>query len=383
MTTWIEDSPRNLPQWISESVDAGMAAATVITPWATPWRPHTVRGLKPHAARRVGTLRAAGVPVFFDPMTHVLQMAGIGDDRFYNEYPLWGGSRGDLTTPDLREQHVIQVLRVQDALDVPHLAPTELLHTGLSQASSRALDLARRAAAADRSVLLPVAGTTEFWASGSALDAHVGSLASLQPGGWVVTMAHADRTMPATTTAEAVHGLCRTVRALAELGPVHVSHGDFAALPAVAAGASSVGTGWDQRQRSCSYGDYGPRVGGTGFGSWNQRVAIRGLVGSITQNEATVLETRDPALFAALGGGCPPDARSTFNHHLRVLVQLVGGLTRLPDPQDRYQALADLYRVATANWTLVGRHGRFTSSAGDWIRPYADGLALYGATEGW
>ena len=55
-----------------------------------------------------------------------LQMGGVGDFRYYDEFDLWGGPRGDLTTHANRDEHVRKVFDVQDSLGAPHLAPTVL-----------------------------------------------------------------------------------------------------------------------------------------------------------------------------------------------------------------------------------------------------------------
>lgn len=143
MSIWIEDSPRNLAGWIIESVSSGSASGAVITPWATPFQQHAGAGRKPSAANRIAELQAGGVNVMFDPMTHVLQMSGVGDLRFYDEYDLWAGARGDLSDQALIEGHVDKVFGIQDSLNVSHCAPTVLLHSGLEMFSVVALDVAR------------------------------------------------------------------------------------------------------------------------------------------------------------------------------------------------------------------------------------------------
>jgi|SRR5665647_143311 len=383
MSVLIEDSPRNIVDWICESVDAKIASGTIVTPWASPWLSHP--NLKPRAVDRVQELQGRGVPVLFDPMTHALQMSGVGDFRFYDEYDLWGGPRGDLSDAVLREEHVARVFEVQQSLAVRHLAPTELLHTGLSNASARALELAREAVRLDPKCVVGVAGTMPFWASGGALDAHVGALASLTPAEWVVTVVHSDKAIPPHFSAEGAHGLCRTVRALSELGPVHVSHGDFGGLPAIAAGATSVGSGWDFRQRRCSYVDYAARPGGVGGGGgWNHRPTLAGLLGTLLLNEATVVESRDVALVSRLGGlPAAPAPRPTYDHHMTVLTAAVETLRSESDLRRRYELLTRMYSAANANWAAVRRHGNLAAGAPEWIEPLAGGLALYGATEGW
>lgn len=147
MSVLIEDSPRaNLDRWIIERHLAGCCAGTVVSPFATPWDQRTGPGRKPSAGRRISDLQTAGVAVWFDPMTHALQMSGVGDFRYYDQYNLWNPERpGELSTRADRADHVQRVFAIQQELRVRALAPTVLLHTGLSDTSALALDLAREA----------------------------------------------------------------------------------------------------------------------------------------------------------------------------------------------------------------------------------------------
>jgi hypothetical protein len=380
----IEDSPRAfLAGWISDSVAKGIASGAVITPWATPWLTHPGPGKKPRALDRIQELQASGVATWFDPTTHALQMSGVGDFRYYDEYDLWAGPRGDLSDVGYREEHVSRVFIIQDSLNVRHLAPTVLLHAALDNTSVLALDLARDAIRRDPRCYLSVAGTAPFWSSGSALDAHIGALATLQPSGWFLTVVRTATSLPVPAATEEVHGLCRTARALSEDAPVHISHGDLAGLPAVAAGATTVGSGWDQRQRVCSYGDYDARDPDASGGGWYQRMTLQGLLGSLTLNEAIVLSNRDRALVARLGGLPVPGPRETFDHHIRVLTNVIRALQAVSDPQQRYRDLALLYQTARGEWPVAQRHSGSPLGAPKWIDALANGLARYGATEGW
>ena len=384
MSVLIEDSPRPyMASWISDAVGRGVASGAVITPWATPWLAHPGQGKKPRAEDRVAELIGSGVEVWFDPTTHALQMGSVGDFRYYDEYDLWAGLRGDLSDQALREEHVGKVFDIQDTLNVPHLAPTVLLHSGLDNTSALALELAREAVRRDPNCRLSIAGTTPFWASRSALDAHVGALASLQPAGWFLTVVRTATTLPVPAIPEEIHGLCRTTRALSEDSPVHISHGDLAALPAVAAGATTVGSGWDQRQRVCSYGDYDARDPDATGGGWFARPSLRVLLGLVLPNEAIVLSTRDAALVARLGGLPAPGPKETFFHHLGVLSGVTADLQAFGEPEDRYRRLSDLYVAAQAEWPFVVGHTSSAQGAAEWIDDLAAGLALYGATEGW
>jgi hypothetical protein len=380
MSLLIEDSPRNLLRWIIEAVTADGARGAVITPFASPRAdvPYR-RGAETMAA----ALHDANAEVWFDPTTHGLQMPNVGDFRYYDTYDLWPAGSGDLWTPADQFEHVRRVFSIQDHLGVPHLAPAILLHHGVSETSQSALELSQSATQLDDQCWLSIAGTSPFWSSSSALDAHIGALAQLEPAGWFLSVARHVAVLPGDASHEEVYGLCRTVRALSEYAPVYISHGDLASLPAVAAGALSVGTGWDPRQRVCAFSSYAARdPGGAGGGGWYERPTLPGLVGSLTPNEAAILDSVDPAMAHRLGPLPPPGPQEAFTHHLDVMNRLVGDLTGL-DPESAYRSLMNTYRDAQVDWPTVVAATASPLGAESWITPFAAGLGRYGADEGW
>jgi hypothetical protein len=380
----VEDSPRNLLAWIQHAIDRDVARGAVLTPFATPCVNRPGAGGRRGVHEVAQGLRDSQGEIWFDAETHALQMAGVGDWRYYDEYDLWPGSRGDLSTPEARAGHVRLVFAMQDRVGAPHLAPTILLHHGESGTSQQALDLAAAAVERDPACWLSVAGTSPFWSSGSALDAHIGALAQLEPAGWFLTVARPLHSLPVEADVEEVHGLCRSTRALAENAPVHVSHGDLAALPAVAAGAYSVGSGWDQRQRVCAFGNYGARdPNSSSSGSWYQRPTFHGLLGSLKIGEAEVLQNRDPALALRLGPPPPPGVEEAYLHHLTVLHGLVEGLSRVAGYEERCRALADRYADAANEWPGVVRLTSSSLGSADWVDVLAAGLGRYARSEGW
>lgn len=383
MTVLVEDSPRNLLAWIQDAAGRGLTRGGVITPFATPWSNRPGPGGRRGAREVADALHQSSAEVWFDPSTHALQMAGVGDFRYYDEYDLWGGPRGDLSTPAFREEHLRLVFALQDRLGAQHLAPTILLHHGESDTSQHTLNLAQAAIDLDPGCWLSVAGTAPFWASGAALDAHIGALAQLEPEGWFLTVARPITVLPVEADVEEVHGLCRTTRALAEHAQVHISHGDLAALPAVAAGARSIGSGWDQRQRVCSFGNYSARDPNAAGGGWYERPTYPGLLGSLKTNEAAILANRDAARSTQLGPPPPPGPKEAFLHHLTVLNDLLAPLVGEADHEQRYRALTDAYTAAAAEWPPVVGITDSPLAAADWIDILADGLSRYGAGEGW
>lgn len=378
MSILIEDSPRNLAKWVATAAQDGLARGLVINPWATPWvnLPNRKR-----TALDTATVVAKDGEVWFDPLTHALQMSGTGDFRFYDEFSLWSGSRGDLSTPANRGEHLRRVFEIQDELGAPHLAPTVLLHHGQSSTSQLALELSDDALERDPGAWLSIAGTASFWSSGKDLDAHIGALAQLQPQGWFLTVVRPLYVLPVSADPSEVHGLCRTARALSEYSRIHVSHGDLAALPAVAAGAASVGSGWDQRQRVCAMASFAARDDNEGGGGWFERPTLQGLAGFVKRPEAQLLQQRDAALLARLGVVPPPGPEEAFRAHLSALDTLLSAITG--DYATRYMALDAIYTSAATDWPVVQRLTSCEQDASDWIEDPAAGLKLYGIDEGW
>lgn len=387
MTTLVEDSPRSFQAgWITDAHSAGNAVGAVLTPWASPYKHRGGPGLKPGIGNRVQELRDAGVPVWFDATTHALQMPGVGDFRYYDEFDLWGGPRGDLTQDAYRREHVRRVFKLQTLLATPLIAPAPLLPSGLNNISTLALETSRVAMELQPSSWLTIAGVGTFWSDGRDLDAHIGALSALTPGGWFISFAQPDNELPPKLIAEEVYGLCRTVRALSEYAPVHVSHGDFAALPAVAAGANTVGTGWDKRQRVISFTDYLAREEGTGKASWYERPTLVGLLGTLDRKgDGPLLEQQDATLAARLGGlPTVPGPKGAFRHHV---AQLDAAVRRIQDVgssyRARYEELEQMYSAAATNWAAVRVATGLRDRTETWVTPFQQGLRMYAQSEGW
>ena len=386
MTTFVEDSPRPFQAgWIAEAHRAGTASGAVVTPWESPFGHRGGSGNKPGIANRIDEFKTAGVPYWFDSTTHALQMPGVGDFRYYAEYNLWGGPVGDLTQDTYRREHARRVFKRQGELGAPYLAPAPLLPSGLNNVSTLALEMAKVALELQPTARLTIAGVGTFWSDGRDLDAHVGALAALDPSGWFISFVQPDNGLPPKLTADEVFGICRTVRALSEYAPVHVSHGDFAALPAVAAGATTVGTGWDKRQRVVSYTDYAARTEGAGIASWYERPTLLGLLGTLEKADGALLAQQAPALAAALGGvSTVPGPKSSFLHHV---AQLDAAVRRIQDAgssyKQRYDELDAMYSSASTDWAAVRAATGMRDRSGIWVTPYQQGLRMYAQSEGW
>lgn len=386
MTTFIEDSPRSFQSgWIANACTAGNTTGAVLTPWASPYIHRGGPGLKPGIENRVEELRNAGVPVWFDATTHALQMPGVGDFRYYAEFNLWGGPVGDLTQDAYRREHVRRVFKHQLALATPLVAPSPLLPSGLNNVSTLALETAKVALELQPTSWLTIAGVGTFWSDGRDLDAHVGALAALAPAGWFISFVQPDNELPPKLTADEVYGICRTVRALSEYAPVHVSHGDFAALPAVAAGATTVGTGWDKRQRVVSFTDYVTRAESRGQASWYERPTLLGLLGTLEKKADGALLMQQDAVLAARLGGLPPvpGPKESFRHHVAQLDTAVRRIQSAGSYRQRYDELDRMYVEAATNWAALRVATGLRDRTSIWVTPYQQGLRMYAQSEGW
>lgn len=380
MTLLIEDTARNnLASWTLDGVQANRAAGAVISPFTTP---RSSTSYKQSGRQTVTRLTSMQASAWFDPTTHALQMPNVGDFRYYDGWELWDRARGALSTHGEQQDHVQRVFSVQDTVEVPRLAPTILLHSPQSTTSQNALDLAEVAVDEDGGCFLSIAGDTAFWAAGPALDAHIGALAQLEPAGWFVTVVRNVPVLPVPAMAEEIHGVCRTVRSLSEDGPVHVSHGDLAALPAVVAGASTVGTGWDPRQRVSAYASYAERDTAGDGGQWFVQSTVQGLLSLLGRADAQLLAAQNATLSQRLmPGQVPPGPGEAFQHHAKVLSDLVGQLK--PGGQAAYQALDALYQSAQGHWPAVAAAIGRQSQADAWTSQLRVGLQRFAATEGW
>lgn len=384
MTILVQDTARNnLASWTERALNAGSAAGAILSPFASP---QLNSGYKQSALQTTDRIRQAGGTMWFDAETHALQMPNVGDFRYYDDWPLWSGSRGQLATDGDRREHIRHVFAVQDALGVAHLAPTILLHAAQSNTSQQALRMAEIAAEEDPNCFITIAGSSAFWAGGSALDAHVGGLAQIEPKGWFLTPIHSAPILPVPVAQEETHGLCRTTRSLSEDGPVHISYGDLTALPMVVAGATSVGSGWDPRQRVCAYANYVERETsgeGGGGGAWFQQTTFEGLLSLVGRGDAQLLASGSAALVEQLlPGQLPPGPQEVWDHHARVLKVLASALQ--PAGKSSYEALLARYEVADTHWaTIASALGWTSSPAGSWVSELRSGLARFAATEGW
>jgi hypothetical protein len=325
----------------------------------------------------------SGAHVLFDPLTHVVDYPGANAFATYDDWQLWAGPRGDLSTVALRQGHVDRVVGAQQGLGLQLLAPTVRLEQPIGARANTALDLARRTLDHDPGAWLTIAGAPGLWSSGSSLDILAGQFSELRPAGFIIVVARPTLGYPAPgITPDEVEGMCRTVHSLSIRVPVVVSHGDLAALPAVAAGATGVGSGWDLRQRVLGGDAF--QVSST-FRRRGSRVTHIGLLSSLKRAEAERLRVRDAALSARLvPGPLPVGQVAEYQDHLRALADLGAQLGAQPSGRARVDELQRLYAAADADFQVVEGLARpIEFGRWAWLDPVTDGLAAYRAGEGW
>lgn len=379
----IQDTARNnLASWASEAIAGGLASGAVIDSFSSS---PVATASKAPAHRIAEQIGDAGGAIWFDAMTHALQLPGVGDFRYYGQWDLWGDTPGALTTRAQRRDHVSRVFAIQAALGAAPLAPTVLAHSASGNELVAAVSLLEEALEASQECWGTLAGTPSFWSGGADLDAFIGTLAQIGPAGWFVSVIRTEESLPPRPTVPEVEGMCRTIRSLSEFAPVHISHGDLAGLPGIAAGAASVGTGWDARQRMLHHASFAERLPSAGGGGWFQRPTFEGLLAFLPRGVAEVIFARDETLGRSIFTGAlhPGGPHEAFNHHLSVLGRVCDRVDAHDVHESRFRALRDMYSEAVAVWPRAASVGGITDESDVWIQPYISGLTRYGVSEGW
>lgn len=379
----IQDSVRNtVPKWVVNAVRGNYAHGIIFSPFSSPINGN---GYKTDIDKAIERIRKVDGQIWFDPTTHALQMPQVGDFRYYADWDLWSGARGDLSTPAAMRDHVSRVFNIQREIGAPLLAPTILLHAAQSGTSSQAINLAQiaREEAAGEAVWLPIVGDAHFWSADGDLDAYIGVLDQLEPAGWMVSVARPQNVIPAGVVESEISGLMRSVYALSQDRPVYIGHGDLAGVPALAAGATAIGTGWDVRQRVLAYTDYALRADSDSGGQWYQRPTLRHLYGNLRYNDYQVLLDQEHQLAHRLTTGeFATGPENAFKHHARVLGDIEGWLSSM-GPKNRVLQLRDAYERAQTQWPRIQAVTGVSIAATEWVDPLLAGVRQFISQEGW
>lgn len=371
-------------KWCVEAIAGGVADGVVLNPFATP---RVAEPRHPSASNLAQAVRGANGEVIFDAMTHALFLPSTNKRDFYEAWELWGQAGANLDGPANQLAHVERVFDRQSQIGAPHLAPTIQIQSPQSRDAHVSRDLARVARGLDRDCWQSLVGTRSFWSAGPHLDAYVGSLAALRAPVWMITVANelvVDHVPDLTDTA-AFAGLCRTVHSLSLRSRVIVAYGDFSSLPAVAAGADTVGSGWDRAQRTFDPlafhldSDPGVRIPAS-------YVTQGGLNSVLRRDTAEAIERWDAVRARTIRGGpMPPSDHAQRMHHLLQLrsavQQIVGAGSRqagVSELRNRYRAAVSDYDGLIADLRPVVREADKTA----WAVNPASALEEYARSEG-
>lgn len=370
--------------WAKNAVSTGSANGVFISPFSTPrFRiPRYTSGTDFSQG-----VRDAGGEVIFDAMTHARSLAGSNRVDLYDTWELWGGPDMDLETALNQQRHVERVFDRQTELGTPHLVPTLALASPGSTEATRALEIAWIGRGIDDAAWQSVAGTRAFWRSGVALDAHIGSLVELRSPVWVVTLTNEMvlDTAPDIADVLAFEGLLRSVHSLSERSRVIIAFSDFAGLMSIAAGADTVGAGWDRAMRTfdpLSFhidSDAGIRIPAS-------YVTQRALLAVLRRDAAEAIERWNPIEARRIRGGAMPtgDPQERL-HHLQSLQSEVQDLVAISDRALRVAALRLSYENAATDFDrLVGAVGPAVraSDKSTWITNQLSTLESYATAEG-
>lgn len=356
MTTLLHDGRRpGHMAWLKESLSAGLAAGTILNPFATP--PVSVPR-HPSAGNVIAELilvnmqGAAEPEIYFDSATWAATLPGTNAWSVYDQWPLWPHhARGNLRDGGAIDDHVRAVFEIQHSLGVPYLAPTVAIDTATGQLAKIALDLAAEANRQQPHCMITVCGTNSFWRAGPALDAYIGQLARLRSSAcYVIPLRDRGGYPSDLTDSDAIAGWLRSVHSLSLRSRIIAGYTDHLGLAAAAAGADTVCTGWDQGQRVCSPDAFRT----TEPGGQNIRYSPHpGLLARFTEAVARGLDDLAASFAAAMRWGqpIPSDMREHREQHFRALgCHINAVLGAGPAPAARYAAARHILAGADLSW---------------------------------
>lgn len=370
--------------WISAALSSGVADGAIISPFHTP---RVASPRNPSGLSVAQAVRSAGGELIFDATTHGALLPNANDLIHYDTWNLWGQTGRGLDTDVRRLDHLERVFARQDQLGSISLAPTLTLDSPDGVRADHAMLTAQAASGLRATCAQSLAGRRSFWRAGAALDAYIGRLASLRAPTWVITVVHdtvAD-SMPDLADIDAFVGLARTVHSLSLRSRVILAQSDYAGLPFVAAGANTIGAGWDRGMRffdPASFQaatDSAIRIAASYVTHGNLAMVLRRTV-------ADVIDSVGSTIGEALRDGpMPPTTQAQRHHHLSCLRGTVECINRCADRASRVQELLHLYTGAQVGLRYIDGIVPRLVAAGDkrrWIQQPVNVLQRYALEEG-
>ena len=353
MSVLIQDGRRGGHlSWAIEALSLGVADGVIVNPFHTP----RIAVPRHHAGATVtDSVRDAGGEAVFDASTHARLLPGSNDVAHYDTWQLWGPAGIGLDDDSRRIEHLERVFTRQAELGVPALAPTQTLDSPLGTPAADALRTAQIARGLQVGAWQSLAGRRTFWRSDADLDAYVGQLAALRSPCWVLTVVN-DQVFdnaPDLADTAAFVGLLRTVHSLSQRSRMIVCHSDLAGLPAVAAGADSLGTGWDRGMRYFDPQSF--QVTSAGIQIPASYVTQGGLAAVLRRDSGdAIARLGDPPATRLRGGTMPANDAAERVHHLRQVrghVELINA--HGPNRTERVRELRELYEQSVTDFNAL------------------------------
>lgn len=370
--------------WCERAVASGAASGAFISPFSTP-RIGAPRS--PSADTFVSGITGKRGEVIFDVETHAKLLPGTNKTEHYDTWELWGPAGEGLDTPPRQLQHLERVFKRQRDLGTPLLAPTLSLDSPAAINAINALETAEVANGLVSDAWQSVVGSRTFWKSGYLLDEHIGKLVAIGAPVWIVTVSNemVQSAAPELGDVEAYSGLLRSIHSLSERSRVIVARSDFAGLLGAAAGADSLGAGWDRAMRTFDPLSY-HRASDAGIRIPASYVTQSKLLAVLRRDTADAIERLDPVLAASIrGGAMPPSEGAEREHHLSVLSGHLDSINALATRQEKVGKLRELYASSGVSFDDLIRRVPASVKAADkkiWQEQQQVVLEHYAAAEG-
>jgi hypothetical protein len=331
--------------WCERAIASGAANGVFMSAFSTP---RVAVPRSPSADLFADGIRAVNGEVIFDAESHAKLLSGSNKTEHYDTWELWGPAGEGLDSPNRQLQHLERVFQRQAGLGAPRLAPTIALDSPGSIEAGYALQTAAVARGLFGEAWQTIVGSRTFWRSGFLLDEHIGKLVALESPVWVVTVSNEMVMGPAPdlVDTDAFSGLLRSIHSLSERSRVILTRSDFSGLLGVAAGADSIGAGWDRAMRTFDPLSF-HRASDAGIRIPASYVTQGAMLAVLRRDTADAIERLDPALAARLrGGSMPPSEGAEREHHLASLSGKLRDLSSLSTRGDKVQSLRDSYTAA-------------------------------------